>query len=68
MSEMHEAKPVSRSLISSGSSIRARRQPCCRSTRKLFNGSPARARYALCGSENYGVSAHPISTRGYICG
>ena len=41
---------------------------CCKSIPRQSNVSHVMARYALCGSENCGASAHLISTRGLICG
>ena len=69
MSEMHEATPVSQPFPHFERFLNSREAAALLQIHpKTFNDSPARARYALCGSGNCGASAHPISTRGYICG
>src|ERR1700684_2145575 len=67
MSEMHEATPVSQPFPHFERLVDSREAAALlQITRKHFNDSPARARYAPCGSGNYGAFAHPISTRGCI--
>ena len=69
MSEMHESTPVSQPIPHFESFLDSREpQHCCKSIRKHSYVSHVKARYAPCGSENYGASAHPISTRGSIRG
>jgi len=69
MREIHEATPVSQPFPHFERFLDSREAAALLQIHpKTLQRLARRARYELCGSENYGVSAHPISTRGYICG